>query len=96
MGDFDVELENLERVGEKYLPKASDTFGAAKDEIYGAYNIYGTPVSGELYEEVGSALNTVQSQFFKIFGEVDAELELAGEAILEIANRYREADGGNQ
>ena len=93
MDAFQVELDNLESVGKTMLPDAAAMFGEAKYEIDGgAPGLNGRPLSGELYTGAGGKVAQIRGQFCDIFGDVEAELALAGEAIMEIHGRYRVAD----
>jgi len=91
MGDgyFEVQLEKLDKVGAKQLPEGADAYGTAKALVDG------TEVSfeGELFDCVNKDVDSVRGQFVEVFHDIEKELRRAAKAILEIARRYREADG---
>lgn len=91
MGDsyFTVQLEALDKVGATQLPAGADAYATAKARVDGAE----TTFVGELFYVVNADVADVREQFAYVFGEIEDELRRAAEAVLEIARRYREADG---
>lgn len=89
MGDyFEVQLEALDKVGSELLPNGADAFFGARARLEGAE----TTFEGELFDNVNHKVNDVRDQFADVFDGVGKDLRLAAEAVLEIAQRYRDAD----
>lgn len=88
---FEVELDKLELVGGDLLPKAADMFWDAKSAMAEADSA--GSFGGDTFSRLDTPMRKISAQFAYLFEEIAKELELAGEATLQVAQRYREADG---
>ena len=97
-GAFEVELDELEKVATEKLPMAISDLGIAAEQVMSTVPLEllaFTPGPGgtKVLEGVSKAWG---GAFLRIASDVAANrenLDLAREAVLEIVERYRRADG---
>ena len=99
MGDqFSVQLENLDDLSRKHLPKMAECLnevlghlGRTMDEARGAFLSAGG--TGELFWSVNAGWEPTADFLQQVLQDNVENLGLAAKAIGEIAHRYRQADG---
>lgn len=94
--DFQVRLQDLHTMAD-YLKNDSKNLAAANGEYTNAIPhrssaMLGTQFSDTLYSQLNTNYGAMASTFFGVLTDLGSNLDLSGEALLEIERRYREAD----